>query len=167
MITGVLSVPAVLFFIFFLVKSNSIAYAGGERLVHERTGRLEAMLGSVLSIRFAILDQAGLSYNEASQDPALQTQLIGHVLVSRDDMTDIAVTDARGKEVVRKSETTSARNALVDRSKNIEFLTVKEKGYYLGPIFSVQDKPMFLMGRAIPTSDGKGIHGSGFCALSC
>ncbi len=162
MITGVLSVPAVLFFIFFLVKSNSIAYAGGERLVHERTGRLEAMLGSVLSIRFAILDQAGLSYNEASQDPALQTQLIGHVLVSRDDMTDIAVTDARGKEVVRKSETTSARNALVDRSKNIEFLTVKEKGYYLGPIFSVQDKPMFLMGRAIPTSDGKGIHGAVF-----
>ena len=137
MITGILSAPAVLFFIFFLVKSNSIAHAGGERLVHERTGRLEAILGSVVSSRFAILDQAGLSYNEASQDPALQVQLIGRVLVSRDDMTDIAVTDARGKEVVRKSETTSVRFALADRSKNIEFLTVKEKGYYLGDRKSV------------------------------
>lgn len=164
-ITGIVSLPAVLFFIFFLVKGNSGAYTQGERLVHERAISLEARLESMLSSRIAVLDEVGRNVVDVSQDNMLRSQIIQHFLDGHREVTNIALTDAHGKEVIQKNTVINSKIALTDRSHNIEFLTVKDKGYYLGPVYISQDKPVFLIGRVIPSSDGKSMRGAVFTLL--
>lgn len=164
-LTGIVSVPVIVFFIFFLIKENNGIYAQGERLVHERALRLEAKLESVLSRRMGILDEVGRNFIDVSQDDVLRSQVIQHFLASDKEITDIALTDARGKEIVRKSATANGKIVLTDRSHNIEFLTVKEKGYYLGPVYMSRALPVFLIGRTIFSPDGKSIRGAVFTLL--
>ena len=163
-IMGIISLPMLVFFTFSLIKSQTSRHHDGEMLVYERAVHLSQKIGSVLLDRLSALDHIGFAYNELSQDTLLRNQFIQHFLASHDEVTDIAVVDSRGKEIMHKRAGTGDAIPLVDRSQNIEFLTLKDKGYYLGPLYLSQGKPLVLFGRAIMSSDGKSLRG-GMLAL--
>ena len=166
MIMGIISLPVIIFFIFWLVKGQNGQYNDEEMIVHERAVNLSKDIGSALLSRLTALGDIGFSYNEVSQDGQLRSQLIQHFLASRDEVTDIAVVDNRGREVVHKREmTASGAVPLVDRSQNIEFLSLKDKGYYIGPLYISQGKPVLLLGKQIISSDGKATRGAVFALL--
>ena len=162
---GIISLPMIIFFTFSLVKSQHIQYNDEEMLVHEHAVNLSKDIGSALLDRLSALDHIGFFYNELSQDTLLRNQLIQHFLVSRDEVTDIAVVDSRGKEIAHKRAEGSGATPLVDRSQNIEFLTLKRTGYYLGPLYLSQGKTVILIGRAIISLDGKSMRGGVFTLL--
>lgn len=160
---GIISLPVIIFFIFFVKNGQDAQYQDKELLVHERTVHLAKDVGSLLSSRLSALDHIGFTYNELSRvDMSIKSQFVQDFAASRDDIADVAVVDNRGKEVIHKTADTKGTSLLSDRSQNIEFLTVKEKGYYLGPVYLSQSKPMFLMGRAIRSADGKIMRGAVF-----
>ena len=158
---GTISLPVIIFFIFVLTRWQHVQYNDEEMLVHEHAVNASKDIGSALLDRLLVLDHIVFAYNELSQDDKLRNQLIQHFLVSRDEVTDIAVVDSRGKEVMHKrAGVSSGTTPLVDRSQNIEFLTLKDQGYYLGPLYLSQGKPVVLLGRAILSSDGKSMRGA-------
>ena len=159
-IVGVISLPII---IFFVRSGQNAQYQDQELLVHERTMRLAKDIDVLLANRLSALDYIGFAYNELSHgDLLIRSRFIQDFGASRDDIADIAVVDDRGREVIRKTADTKKTVALTDRSQNIEFLTVKEKGYYLGPVYLSMGKPMLLMGRIIPSADGKAMRGAVF-----
>ena len=165
-IMGIISLPVIIFFIFSLVRGQKSQYNDEEMIVHERAVNLSKDIGSALLSRLTALSDIGFSYNEISGDERLRNQLIQHFLASRDEVTDIAVVDNRGREVVHKREiTASGSMPLVDRSQNIEFLSLKDKGYYIGPLYISQGKPVLLLGKQIISSDGKATRGAVFALL--
>ena len=163
---GIISLPMVIFFIFFLSNGQNGQYHDEEMLVHEHAINLSKDIGSALASQFSMLDHIGFIYNEVVQDDHLRNQLIQHFFASHDDVADMAIVDNRGKEVLHKRAIpTNDGIQLVDRSQNIEFLTLKDKGYYLGPVYLSQGKPVFLMGHAIFSTDGKSMRGAIFALL--
>ncbi len=162
-LTGIILLPLIIFFIFFITSGQNGEYQDRELLAHERTLNLANSLSSILQNKISVLERIGFIYNELSSTNTLaSSQLVWRVAGLEDDITDIAVVDNRGKEVIRKSIETKTKLALGDRSQNIEFLAVREKGYYIGPMYLSQGKPLFLMGHAISSGDGKGISGAVF-----
>ena len=163
---GIISLPVIIFFIFSLVRGQKSQYNDEEMIVHERAVNLSHVIGFALMSRLNALGDIGFAYNEVSQDERLRNQLIQHFLASRDEVTDIAVVDNRGREVVHKRETAASGSVpLVDRSQNIEFLSLKDKGYYMGPLYLSQGHPVLLMGKQMISSDGKSPRGAVFALL--
>lgn len=166
-IAGAISLPLVLFFIFFVTSGQDGAYKDQESLVHTRAVNAATHISSLLSGKLSALEHIGFIYNELSQtDKTGSNEVIQHFVASESDMMDVAVVDNRGKEVIRKSAGTNSKSGFADRSQNIEFLAVKQKGYYIGPVYLSQGKPLFLMGRAIYSTEAKIMRGAVFALFA-
>lgn len=162
-VAGAISLPVVIFFLFFVKNGQNAQYQDKELLVHERTAHVAKNLGLLLSSRLSMLDHIGFAYHELPRtDTSTRSRFVQDFAASQGDIADIAIVDHRGREVIHKTADVKGISALTDRSQNIEFLTVKEKGYYLGPVYLSQGKLMFLMGRAIRSADGKSMRGAVF-----
>ena len=164
-IIGIAVIPLIIFAVVSLITASRAQYRDADALVHAQTENLAKDLGALLASRVSALDQAGLSYVELSTDQRVRDQIVSRFIASHDEVADMVIVDGKGKEVSHKSSSDPGRIALTDRSENIEFLTVKEKGYYFGPLYISQDKPVFLIGRAIPSSDKQGMRGAIFALM--
>lgn len=168
-IAGTLPLAFIAFFIFFVTNGQNGAYYNAELLMHERAVNMANSIGSLLSSELSVLDRIGFIYNELVETDKLKpeegSRMINRIVASHDDITDLSIVDNRGKEIIKKNTETSKKYLFADRSQNIEFLSVKERGYYVGPVFMSQGVPLFLMGRAIFSADGKILRGAVFALL--
>lgn len=107
-------------------------------------------IAAFVNNQFSLIEHAGAAYAETFLNPPLRGIILERTLSEDRDLQEITVTDARGKEISGKSATRmiSARD-LGNRAGQKEFIAVQERGYYIGPTYLLQDRPMFMLGRGI------------------
>ena len=150
---GVAILPLVAASVFLFTRFWNREMRNAEVLAQQRAQVASKEIGALLLSRFAAIDQLGLAYDTISFDISLRAQLLDRFLSSHDEVTDIVVVNSRGKEIEHRSKTrTFSSRDLADRSQNVEFAAVKEKGYYLGPVYISQQKSFFLIGQPLVTS---------------
>ncbi|MDP3770434.1 MAG: ATP-binding protein [Candidatus Sungbacteria bacterium] len=165
-LSGIAVIPLILCTGFLLTQSLKAQYRNAETLAHEQTENAAQELSAVLLARILAVDYLGSSYFESLSDHRARERSIDSFISSRDDMNDIIITDGKGKELIHRSRNVSEINTLGDRSENIEFISIKEKGFYFGPLYVSQGRTVFLIGRAIPKSENQGMRGAIFVLLN-
>lgn len=140
-----------------LQERNSIELARqvGETASKEIEGAVAA--------QFAVLDHIGTAYHEFSTDPALREQILERLLFRTGDFTDLIMLNSSGMEISHKSkfEAITARD-FTDRSDTAEFHAIREKGYYLGPVYVVRGRPVYVTGKALTDPERKTFRGAVF-----
>lgn len=152
--------------ILFLIALSCVPLLGGSALLLvEFRARQRAVIGvevrgvaegasegiaAFVNNQFFLLQDAGAAYAEIFLNPPLRGIILERTLSEHKDLQEITVTDARGKEISGKSATRmiSARD-LGTRAGQKEFIAVQERGYYIGPTYLLQGRPMFMLGRGI------------------
>lgn len=103
--------------------------------------------------QFTVLSNLGTLYPDFLPSDFKTAQLLlRRFFLHNENFTDITFVDERGKEVVRENTLFLIRPEDVvdaDHSRNVEFTTVRETGYYVGPVELVNGRPFFTIGRSI------------------
>lgn len=165
-LSGIAIIPLILCAVFLLTQSLKAQYRNAEILAYRQTERIAQELNAVLLERVFTLDHIGSSYFESTSDKRMRERDIDRLISSRDDVNDIIIVDSKGKELIHRSRDSSGDNTLTDRSENIEFISIKEKGYYFGPLYVSQERSVFLIGRAIAGFDNEQMRGAIFALLN-
>lgn len=100
--------------------------------------------------QFGVLRTITHTYSGIAIDSKTQDILLGRFLHKASDFTDLAVVNALGKEIARKNFIkVITENDLADRRDSEEFIAVREKGRYVGPLVLAEGRPFFTIGEAI------------------
>ena len=84
------------------------------------------------------------------EDEALRKMLIERALFKNKAFIDLVLVDSEGEELTRQNRYRVIRSSeLGNRFQSQEFQITKEQGYYLGPLYFEEGRPLFTLGVAI------------------
>lgn len=112
-------------------------------------------IGKFLHEQFEILRSISNVYQESSADKKFQDIILDRFLYKTNGFIDLTMVNSEGKEIVRKNVfQVIAKNDLIDRKNNKEFIIVQKDNIYISSLIIKEGKPFFVLGKAILDVNG-------------
>lgn len=100
--------------------------------------------------QYVILRDISVVYTQNNIDIKTLDTLAERFLFENPNFTDLTILDSNGQEKVHKNIINFFRSEdLTNKGSTKEFTTIKEKQYYLSPLYIVNGKPTFTIGMPI------------------
>lgn len=148
-------VPLIVVMSISLVKFGSIQSASSINLERQVALTATEEIEAFIALQFNVLKNIETILPEFFSDKNLQESIQERFLFTNSDFIDITLTDNKGREISRKNRIlVIGTSELADRSKSPEFLAARDTGYYLGPIFISEGRPLFTVGKALMDRSG-------------
>ncbi len=122
----------------------------------ERTMSISTEIEAFIVSQFDILKNNAVIFAERGTTGEEQNAALERALVSNGIFTELSSVDAHGIERRRVSATLAIPPETLgrDRSQSPEFITTRDNGSSIGPIFITDGRPLFIIGIALTGPDG-------------
>ena len=139
-----------------LLRFQSSLQTEASKLGYQLATSAAGEIRTFMATQFGTLDNIATIYHpDFPIERDIAEQLVEVMLLRSENFMDISVTDAIGKEVARQNRLLVITNKdLRDLATSTAFLSVKERGVYVGPVYVRSGRPFFDLGRKISDSQG-------------
>lgn len=146
-----------------LVFAMSVTILRVQKLQRENAARFNEQIAatasesvsSFIGKQFQVLKDMGGIQRELLQDTILQDKILERSLFQTEDFLENSIVDWKGYELNRKHRLKVVRQSdLRNRAQTEAFITVREKGIYLGHLYISEGRPFFDIGAALTDTQG-------------
>lgn len=155
LLVGLAGLPLVLVLLIITVRLQESERENAVRHNRQIAQLAASKIAGFIESQFNALNTIGLTYPEVSRDAEGTDNLIERFLYKAGSFVDLSVLDSSGQEISRKNTLeVISKEDLKNRSESLEFITVREKDYYISPFYLSRGLPFFVLGKSLSAVDG-------------